>query len=96
MDTSKIYLSKYLSSEDLNGRNVTVTISGLKMELLKDRNGQQMAKPILYFQGAKKGLVINKTNLKKLWSVLGSKDSNKWLGKKIDLHAVPVQFGEEI
>src|SRR5262249_22913093 len=66
------------------------------MEVLKERTGAQVAKPILYFQETKKGLVVNKTNLKSLWSVFGSKDSNKWISKQIDLYSIPVQVGDEM
>lgn len=96
MDTTLLYPSKYVSADDLKGRRLTLTIKHLKMELLKQRNGQQEAKPILYFEKTKKGLVVNKTNLKTLQSILGTTDSNKWAGKPIVLYSTPVQFGDEI
>jgi hypothetical protein len=96
MDTSNLYPSKYVGSDDLKGNHVTVTIRELKLELLKDRNGLQQRKPVLYFQNAKKGLVVNKTNLKSLQSILGSKNSKDWVGKPISLFSIPVQFGDEM
>ena len=96
MDTSNLYPSKYVGSDDLRGNHVTVTIQELKLESLKDRNGLQQMKPVLYFQNAKKGLVINKTNLKSLQAILGSKNSRDWVGKKIVLFSIPVQFGDEM
>jgi len=96
MNTDLLYPSKYINSGDLKGRKITVTIAELKRELLKQRNGQQEAKPILYFKETSKGLVVNKTNLKTLQSVCGSRESNDWTGKKVVLYATPVTFGDEI
>lgn len=96
VDTSNLYPSKYVGSDDLGGSDVTVTIKELKLELLKDRSGQQQAKPVLYFSNAKKGLVVNKTNLKQLQSILGSKNSRDWTGKRIVLYSMPVSFGDQV
>jgi hypothetical protein len=96
MDTSNLYPSKYVGSDDLKGNHVTVTIRELKLESLKDRNGLQQMKPVLYFQKTEKGLVVNKTNLKSLWTIFGSKSSKDWVGKKITLFSMPVQFGDEM
>lgn len=49
MDTSKYCESRFITAEDLKGRRVTVTIEGVKEELLKERNGREVAKPILFF-----------------------------------------------
>jgi hypothetical protein len=96
MDTSNLYPSKYVGSDDLRGNHVTVTIRELKLEQLKDRNGLQQQKPVLYFEKTSKGLVVNKTNLKSLWTILGSKSSKDWAGKQISLYSTPVQFGDEM
>jgi hypothetical protein len=96
MDTSNLYPSKYVGSDDLKGNHVTVTIRELKLESLKDRNGLQQMKPVLYFQKTEKGLVVNKTNLKSLWAIFSSKSSKDWIGKKISLYSTPVQVGDEM
>jgi hypothetical protein len=96
VDTSTLYPSKYVGSDDLRGNRITVTIGELKLEALKDRSGMQQMKPVLYFQNASKGLVVNKTNLKMLQAILGSKNSNDWIGRKVILYAEPVPVGNEI
>jgi hypothetical protein len=96
VDTTLLYPSKYISSDDLKGKHVTVTIRTLKRELLKRKNGEQEVLPILYFEETKKGLVTNKTNLKSCQSLLGSTNSDNWVGRQIVLYATPVQFGDEI
>jgi hypothetical protein len=96
VDTTLLYPSKYISADDLKGRHIPVTISKLKREMLKRRNGEQEVKPILYFEETKKGLVVNVTNLKLIWSILGSKNSDDWTGKRVTLYSTPVQFGDQM
>jgi hypothetical protein len=52
-------------------------------------------KPVLYFQGKEKGLVLNKTNASKIAQLLGSKDTDDWTGCQIRLYATEAEFGGE-
>lgn len=53
-------------------------------------------KPIVYFTGFNKGLVLNKTNNKKLIEILGTETDN-WNGKKVRLYTIVVPYkGEEV
>jgi hypothetical protein len=64
------------------------------MEELEDRDGEKMNKPVLYFQGATKGLVLNRTNWDRIALQHGD-DSDKWPGKKIVLGTeIVTAFGE--
>jgi hypothetical protein len=93
-NTSDIYPSKYICAADLRGRRVPVTIREVSFEMLKDRKGVELKKPILYFKKAKKGWVVNKTNLKILQTI--SKNYHDWIGKTIELYSVPTMMGEGI
>ena len=53
-----VFPSKYLKAGDLDGHAVAVTISHIAMEEV----GQGDVKPVLFFAGKEKGLVLNKTN----------------------------------
>lgn len=93
-NTSDIYPSKYICAADLRGRRVTVTIREVSFEMLRDRKGIELRKPVLYFTKAKKGWPVNKTNLKILQMI--SKNYHDWVGKTIELSPVPTAMGEGI
>lgn len=86
-DIMNMFPSKYLKASDLEGRSVTVTISHIKMEDIS--RGDE--KPVLYFQGKTKGLVLNVTNAKKIAGLHG-RDSNNWKGAEIALYETEVEF----
>ena len=74
--------STYVRALDLGSNRVVVTISHLKME---DVGGDGERKPVLYFQGRDKGMVLNKTNANKVVDITGTDDYGKWAGTKIVL-----------
>ena len=83
----QMFPSKYLSSDDLNGKAVKARISSLDQEQMRDGT----TKFVLSFDGRTKGLVLNKTNGKTLAVAFG-KDSGGWMGKEIELFSIPVDF----
>lgn len=86
MNLNQLYPSNYLKAEDLQGREVTVTIDRVVVEKL----GQD-EKPIMYFQGKQKGVVLNKTNATNIGSVYGG-ETTAWTGKKVTLFPAWVDF----
>jgi hypothetical protein len=53
-------------------------------------------KPVLYFQGKDKGMVLNKTNSHMIASLTGSKDTDDWTGCQIRLYATETEFAGEM
>lgn len=91
-DIDKIFPSRYLKAGDLDGREITVTIKEVKLENV----GQtKESKPVLYFRGAQKGLVLNITNSKRIAMMAGSKDTDDWVGQRIILYPTETEFGGE-
>jgi hypothetical protein len=80
MKISSAFPSKFLKAEDLQKREVKVVIDRIILEDLGDEE-----KPIAYFQGKQKGLVLNKTNASKIAAALGD-DTDEWEGKEIILY----------
>ena len=74
--------STYIRALDLGSKRVPVTISHLKME---DVGGDGERKPVLYFQGKDKGVVLNKTNANSVIEIAGTDDYSKWTGTVIVL-----------
>lgn len=90
MNLNDLYPSKYLSASDLGGREVTVTIERLEMQNI----GENDTKPIVFFRGASKGLVLNKTNAKNIGSLYGP-ETNAWIGQQVILFPAYVDFRGE-
>jgi len=104
-DVRLLFPSEYLAAPDLRGKDVVLTISRVKSELLKSAQGDEM-KGVIYFDelgehakktGTKeKKLVLNKTNMKSIAKLHGF-DGDDWVGKKITLFATTCQsFGETV
>lgn len=86
-----MYPSKYLRGVDfIGGKSARVTISKVDPfhELIGEK-GRKDVKPVLYFQGKKKGLILNKTNADSIGKMHGSRIEN-WVGKQITLYGVDV------
>lgn len=84
--------SNYLKASDLNGRIVTVTIDRVEDEQVgRDKEW----KPVVYFQGKDKGVVLNRTNAKAITQIAGTDETDEWRGVAVALFATMVEFGGE-
>lgn len=89
MDAKAIFPSKYIKAEDLQGKSVTVQIANLEIEQIGKNKDER---PVLYFRGKQKGLVLNKTNTNKICDILGSSETEEWFGQMIVLYPTEVEF----
>ena len=80
-----LYPSRYVKAADLRGQTIAVTIEHVEVETMPDKK----TKPVLYFRGKDKGLVLNKTNATVIAYDLGE-DLSRWVGEKIDIYATRV------
>jgi len=90
MNVNQAYPSKYLSADDLQGRQVTVQISNVTLEDIGQGNDKDR-KLVLSFHGKSKQLVCNKTNSKTIAGLYGDETDN-WIGKPIILMPREVEF----
>ena len=88
MKISSAFPSKYLRAADLDGRQVTVEIAHVELEEVG--TGEE-PKPVLYFQGKAKGVVLNKTNANAVASAYGD-DTDDWMGQNVVLFSAHVDF----
>lgn len=86
MNIHDLFPSNYLKASDLQGQTVRVTIERCAIEQI---DGEQ--KPIIFFQGKKKGLVLNKCNAFALADMFGPETDN-WLGRTIKLRPDKTTF----
>ena len=93
MKRSEAFPSKYLSKDDVQ-MPIVVTVAGVKPEILKSDNGEEQ-KPVMYFSDNDKPLILNNTNWMTMEDWWGD-DSERWLGKKIELYFEPnIMFGNK-
>lgn len=89
--------SKFLKYQDLGGNDWVVTISNVTREDIKEKDGTSKKKFIVHFKECEKGLVLNTTNMNTLYKILGSDDSDVWMGKRITLYVKDdIEMGGEI
>lgn len=82
-----IFGGNFLKAEDLQGKSIPVTISAVDVKEFDDGN-----KLILSFAGKDKKLVCNRTNASIIQEVLGSSDTDDWVGQKVTLITKKVEF----
>ncbi len=88
MKANDVFPSKFMKVVDLNGKELTATISSVE----KEQVGEDL-KPVVYFKGGKlKALVLNKTNFESIEEIAGSDETDDWDGVKITLFPSTVRF----
>lgn len=94
MNIDTAFPSKYMKASDLPEETlVPFVIEEIKME---EVGREKSIKPIIYFKDQDKGFCCNKTNANSIKKVLGSGDTEDWVGKTIKLYSTEVQFGDEM
>lgn len=86
MDINAAFPSNYLKAADLHGRMPKLVMDRVEMRDLGDDH-----KPVLYFEGHERGLVLNKTNTANIASKYGY-ETEDWRGKPVWLYETMVDF----
>ena len=90
MKMSSAFPSRYLKAADLDERKVLLRMSHVEMEDVAG-TGPDSTKPVLYFKGKKKGLVLNVTNARTIASAYGD-DTDAWEDRQIELYPTETEF----
>ena len=91
----KLFDYRFLSAEELSGET-TVTIKEITTDEAFNGKSKETVH-VLKFEGAKKGMILNKTNAKTLASIAKSPYIEDWIGLKIVLTSANVQaFGQTV
>lgn len=89
---NEVFPSHYLKASDLNGREAVVTIDRVDLEQVgRDKE----TKAILYFVGKQKGMVLNKTNARKVTEIAGSALTEEWRGTAVVVYPTETEFAGE-
>ncbi len=89
---SEMFPSKYVSTPDLKGRPVTMTISHVVLEEVTEGKPKEW---VLYFIRAEKGMVLKPVNTQSIADMLGE-DTNFWADKQIQLYPTTTEFRGKI
>ena len=87
MKASDVFPSNYLRAADLNGAEPIVTIDRVVVETFGDES-----KPVVFFRGKTKGVVLNKTNFGAIVAITKEEDTDNWRGHQIKLVTAKVEF----
>jgi hypothetical protein len=97
----KLTNPNYIGAHDFQpGQELTVTIEAVANEVVKCFDGKQLKEEtciVAKLKGAKKPLILNKTNCKIISRNLDSSYIEDWIGKSITLYVAKVRaFGESV
>lgn len=76
---------KYICAADLDGKDVKLTIKSIDHEELVMEGGKKDVEPVITFEKAKKKMVLNRTNARRIAEYYGD-DVDQWVGKEITLY----------
>lgn len=88
---NSLFPSQYVAAADLQQQDVNVQIQTLKFEKV---GSDQEERPVLFFNGMGKGMVMNKTNARRIAKLYGS-EVESWFGKWITLYESETDFAGE-
>jgi hypothetical protein len=92
VNINESFPSHYLKASDLGTGSPVVTIARVEHEPV---GREREMKAVLYFEGKEKGVVLNKTNARKITELVGSPETDEWAGFKIRIFATTTEFGGE-
>ena len=82
---SELYPSPWLHATDLAGHRARVTIEGVSVEDIRQRDGGTAPKAVLTFAGKTKRLILNKTQCEALVECTGTERLAAWAGHSVVL-----------
>ncbi len=86
MHLNEIFPKRYASAEELQGKEVTLTIARVVPEKMRPNpKSPEVQKFVVYFREARKGIVMGKSLAYQFAEILGSEETNDWAGKVVTL-----------
>lgn len=92
----KLTNPNYIGAHDLQpGQEVKITFEKIVQEMVKGQDGKEEQCVVAYLKGAKKPMILNKTNMKIITKVLDTPYVEQWRGKSVIIYTAKVKaFGE--
>ncbi len=89
VDVNEVFGGETLKAADLQGKEYTLT-----MQQVEAKNFDKGSKLVIRFTGAKKVLIANRTNAKRIAMLYGN-NTDMWVGRQITLYSEMVDFKGE-
>jgi hypothetical protein len=98
MHWKKFFSYRFIAAEELDGKEITLTIIGVTTdEVYSPTARAKEKKAALKFKETDKMVILNATNARKITEILGSPQVETWTGKRITLYPLAIQaFGQNI
>jgi hypothetical protein len=87
MNINDSFPSKYLKASDIAGQPTVIISEIVEEEVGKDKE----VRPVLYYEGEEKGIILNKTNATNISKIYGY-ETDDWIGKAVMLGTTYVDF----
>jgi hypothetical protein len=87
MKISDAFPSRYLKAGDVDDIQMPLVISHVEVAEMQDG----ARKPVVFFEGMEKGLVLNKTNSNVIAAAYGD-DTDDWPHHQVHLMSVPTEY----
>lgn len=97
MKVNQLFPSKYMSGDDLGGKAWSFKITAVRLEEMHNRQtNSKIKKPVVYFAGPKKGLILNRTVAEQIAAATGQDDTDNWPGHSITIYPTTIHaFGAD-
>lgn len=92
MNINAAFPSKYIKAAEVPEEGIAVKIASVDVE---DVDGKGSRKPVVYFRGGKKGLVLNVTNSKKIAQLIGTAETDEWVDRAVTLYRSETEYAGE-
>jgi len=89
MNINDAFPSPFIVAADLPDDGMTVTFQGVSMEMFEE---DKKPKAICHFEEFNKGMLLNKTNKNTIVEVLGSPETNVWIGQCITIYPTECDY----
>lgn len=91
MKLNDMFPRRYATGNDLNGKAVTLTISQTQAERMRPNpHAPEQIKYVVYFSEATKGVILCRTLARQISDIVGSEETDDWVGKQITLCPQPM------
>jgi hypothetical protein len=87
---SDLMNSRFIKKDDINPKGTLVTINYLERQNVAPEDATKEYKWVIFFdEFAEKGMVLNPTNATMLSEILGSDDTDHWIGQAVVAYIDP-------
>lgn len=95
MKKDQLFPSRYMKGLDLQDKPWSFTIASVRLEEMRNPQGEKEKKAVVYFKGPKKGLIVTPTIFDQIAQATGQDDTDNWPGHLITIYPTTVfAFGK--